>query len=200
MLTSLPNILTLSRIAIIPVVVALFYATGAWAAYAACALFTAAAVTDWFDGYLARVWQEESVIGKFLDPIADKLLVAAVLIMLVSVDKISGLAVLPAVVILLREVMVSGLREFLAGLSVSVPVSNLAKWKTAIQMVAIGILIVGDDGPVWLPTELIGEIGLWAAAALTLLTGWDYLRAGLRYMLAPTGEAAKQAGWSAPER
>lgn len=193
MLTSLPNILTLSRIAIIPVVVALFYVDGAWPAYLACGLFAAAAITDWFDGYLARAWQEESVIGKFLDPIADKLLVAAVLMMLVAVDKVSGLAVLPAVVILLREVMVSGLREFLAGLRVSVPVSNLAKWKTTIQMVAIGVLIVGRDGPSWLPVELIGEIGLWMAAALTLITGWDYLRAGLKYMLAPADRGTPPA-------
>ncbi|WP_119678064.1 CDP-diacylglycerol--glycerol-3-phosphate 3-phosphatidyltransferase [Indioceanicola profundi] len=183
MLTSLPNILTLSRIAVIPVVVALFFVEGAWPAYTACALFAAAAVTDWFDGYLARAWQEESVIGKFLDPIADKLLVAAVLMMLVAVGKISGLVVLAAVVILLREVLVSGLREYLAGLQVSVPVSRLAKWKTAIQMAAIGVLIVGRDGPSWFPTEMVGDVGLWAAAALTLLTGWDYLRAGLKHML-----------------
>ena len=191
MLTSLPNILTLSRIAVIPVVVGLFYVDGPWAAYAACALFSAAGITDWVDGYLARAWQEESVIGKFLDPIADKLLVAAVLMMLVAIGKVEGLVVLAALVILLREVMVSGLREFLAGLRVGVPVSNLAKWKTAIQMVAIGVLIVGDDGPAWLPTRLIGEAGLWIAAGLTLLTGWDYLRAGLKYMLAPAETAAK---------
>jgi len=191
MLTSLPNILTLSRIAIIPVVIALFYVPGHWAAWTACALFVAAAVTDWFDGWLARAWQEESVIGKFLDPIADKLLVAAVLMMLVAVDKIDGLAVLPAVVILLREVMVSGLREFLAGLQVGVPVSNLAKWKTTIQMVSISVLIVGHDGPPWLPTTLIGEALLWLAAVLTLVTGWDYLRAGLKYMMAADAKTAR---------
>jgi len=185
MLTSLPNILTLSRIAVIPVVVGLFYAEGAWAAYTACGLFAAAAITDWFDGYLARAWHEESVIGRFLDPIADKLLVAAVLMMLVAVGKVAGWVVLAAVVILLREVLVSGLREYLAGLQISVPVSKLAKWKTAIQMVAIGVLIVGTDGPAWFPTELVGEIGLWIAAALTLITGWDYLRAGLKHMLNP---------------
>lgn len=185
MLTSLPNLLTLSRIAVIPVIVALFYVPGAWAAYAACALFAAAGVTDWIDGWLARAWQEESVIGKFLDPIADKLLVAAVLLMLVAAQKISGLVVLPAVVILLREVLVSGLREFLADLRVSVPVSRLAKWKTGVQMVAIGFLIVGDDGPAWIPVTIIGELGLWIAALLTLITGWDYLQAGLRHMLKP---------------
>lgn len=187
MLTSLPNILTLSRIAIIPVVVALFFFPGPWPAWVAAGLFAAACITDWFDGYLARAWQEESLIGKFLDPIADKLLVAAVLIMLVANQHIAGLAVLPAVVILLREVMVSGLREFLAGLRVGVPVSRLAKWKTGIQMLAIGWLIVGDHGPAAWPVTFIGEVGLWMAAALTLVTGWDYLRAGLRHMLAPQG-------------
>lgn len=187
MLNSLPNILTLSRIIVIPMVVALFFFPGAWSAWTALGLYAAACITDWFDGYLARAWQEESVIGKFLDPIADKLLVAAVLMMLVGVGKIGGLAVVPAIVILLREVMVSGLREFLAGLRVSVPVSRLAKWKTAIQMVAIGWLIVGRDGPRDWPVTEIGEVGLWIAAALTLLTGWDYLRAGLRHMLNPEG-------------
>lgn len=184
MLTSLPNILTLSRIAVIPMVVALFFFPGKWSAWTALGLYSIACITDWFDGYLARVWREESVIGRFLDPIADKLLVAAVLMMLVAVDKVDGLAIIPAIIILLREVMVSGLREFLAGLRVGVPVSGLAKWKTAIQMVAIGWLIIGDDGPTGWPVTLIGETGLWLAAALTLLTGWDYLRAGLRHMLA----------------
>lgn len=191
MLTSLPNILTLSRIAIIPVVVALFFFPGPWPAWVSAGLFAAACITDWFDGYLARAWQEESLIGKFLDPIADKLLVAAVLIMLVANQHIAGLAVLPAVVILLREVMVSGLREFLAGLRVGVPVSRLAKWKTGIQMLAIGWLIVGEHGPSTWPVTFIGEVGLWMAAALTLLTGWDYLRAGLRHMLAPQGGKAE---------
>lgn len=186
MLSSLPNILTLSRIVVIPVVVALLFFPGPGPAWTALGLYALACITDWFDGYLARAWQEESLIGKFLDPIADKLLVAAVLMMVVAVDKVDGLAVIPAVIILLREVLVSGLREFLAGLQVSVPVSRLAKWKTAIQMVAIGIVIVGDDGPAWLPVTIIGEAGLWVAAALTLVTGWDYLRAGLKYMMAPT--------------
>jgi cardiolipin synthase (CMP-forming) len=187
MLTSLPNLLTLSRIAVIPVIIGLFYVPGAWAAYAGCALFAVAGFTDWVDGHLARTMQEESDIGRFLDPIADKLLVAAVLLMLVAVDRIAGLVVLPAVVILLREVLVSGLREYLAGLNVSVPVSRLAKWKTAVQMVAIGFLIVGHDGPTWLPVQMTGELGLWIAALLTLVTGWDYLRAGLRHMLTDEG-------------
>ena len=182
MLTSLPNLLTLSRIVVIPIIIGLFFVREHWAAWAACVLFGAAAITDYVDGYLARSWSQVSIVGKFLDPIADKLLVAAVLFMLVAVDNLNGISVLPAVVILLREVLVSGLREFLAGIRVGMPVSRLAKWKTAIQMVALGILIVGNDGPPWLPVALIGEIGLWAAGLLTLITGWDYMQAGWKHM------------------
>ena len=184
MLTSLPNLLTLSRIAVIPPVVGLFYVPEAWAAWTSCGLFAAACITDYFDGWLARAWEQESVIGKFLDPIADKLLVAAVLIMLVAFDRLTGLSVLAAVVILLREVLVSGLREYLAGLNVSVPVTWLAKWKTTIQMLAIGFLIVGDYGPAAVPSTLIGTLGLWVAAILTFVTGWDYTRVGLHHMMA----------------
>lgn len=184
MMTSLPNLLTLSRIAVIPLVVGLFYVPEAWAAYSACSLFAAACITDYFDGYLARAWEQESVIGKFLDPIADKLLVAATLIMLVGFGRLTGLSILAAVVILLREVLVSGLREYLAGLNVGVPVTRLAKWKTTIQMVALGFLIVGDYGPREIPVTIIGITGLWAAAILTFVTGWDYMRAGLKHMTA----------------
>ncbi len=191
MLTSLPNLLTLSRIAVIPPVVGLFYVSEAWAAYTACALYGAACITDWFDGYLARAWAQESVIGKFLDPIADKLLVAATLIMLVGFDRLNGLSILPAVVILLREVLVSGLREYLAGLHVGVPVTWLAKWKTGIQMLALGFLIVGDYGPAEFPVTFVGTFGIWIAAALTFYTGWDYMRAGLTHMMAE--QAPKKA-------
>lgn len=183
MLTSLPNLLTLSRIAVIPLIIGLLYVPGAWAAWAAFILFSAAGITDYFDGYLARIWSQVSVIGRCLDPIADKLLVSATLFMLVAVDRLTGVAVLPAVVILLREVMVSGLREFLAGVNVGVPVSRLAKWKTAIQMVALALLIVGDHGPVWLPVVDLGTFGLWVAGTLTLITGWDYMHAGFLHMI-----------------
>jgi CDP-diacylglycerol---glycerol-3-phosphate 3-phosphatidyltransferase len=184
-LTSLPNLLTLSRILVIPIVVASFYVTGDYARWFACALFSAAAFTDWLDGHMARRWEQQSDLGRFLDPIADKLLVAATLFMLTATSRLSTGALLPALVILCREILVSGLREYLAGLRVGLPVSRLAKWKTAIQMVAIGFLIVGDAGPAFLPVVGIGELLLWAAALLTLVTGYDYLRAGLSHMTHP---------------
>jgi len=137
MLTDLPNLLTLSRIIIIPVLVGLFYLDGDGWRWVSVVLFTLAGVTDYFDGYLARKWAQISAFGRFLDPIADKLLVAAVILMLVATGRISGLVVLPALVILCREVMVSGLREFLAQVNVGVPVSRLAKWKTALQLIAL---------------------------------------------------------------
>ena len=185
-LTSLPNLLTLSRILVIPVVVATFYVNGDYARWFACALFSAAGFTDWLDGHMARRWAQQSEIGRFLDPIADKLLVAATLLMLTATGRLSSGAVLPALVILCREILVSGLREYLAGLRVGLPVSKLAKWKTGIQMVAIGVLIVGDAGPAMIPVAAIGELMLWVAAVLTLLTGYDYLRAGLTHMTRAT--------------
>lgn len=181
-MTSLPNLLTLSRIAAIPVLVALFYMEGDAARWVSCALFSLAGVTDYFDGLFARRRSQISAFGRFLDPIADKLLVSAVILMLVATDRIAGLVVLPALIILCREVLVSGLREFLAGLNVGLPVSRLAKWKTMLQMVALGFLIVGDAGPEAVPVQLIGEIGLWIAALLTLVTGYDYMRVGFGHM------------------
>jgi cardiolipin synthase len=182
MLTTLPNLLTLSRILAVPLVVATFYLPGPSARWIACVLFSIAGFTDWLDGHFARRWQQHSEFGRFLDPIADKLLVAATLFMLTATDRFSPPTVLPALVILMREILVSGLREHLAGLRVGMPVSRLAKWKTGIQMVAIGVLLVGDAGPSEIPVQFIGEFMLWIAAALTLVTGYDYLRAGLTHM------------------
>jgi cardiolipin synthase len=156
-LTSVPNLLTLSRILVIPVVVATFYVPGDYARWFCCALFAAAGFTDWLDGHVARRWEQQSELGRFLDPIADKLLVSATLFMLTAFGRLSTQALLPALVILCREILVSGLREYLAGLRVGMPVSRLAKWKTAIQMVAIGVLIVGDAGWRVLPVVAIGE-------------------------------------------
>ena len=183
MVNNLPMILTLSRIVAIPVLVALFYVDGDWVRYVACALYTAAAVTDYFDGYFARAWKLQSKLGRIFDPIADKLLVSATIFMLVAFGRIGSALILPALVILCREVLVSGLREFLAEIRVGLPVSRLAKWKTGIQMTALGFLIVGDAAPTaMLPVTLIGAVGLWIAAVLTLITGWDYLNAGLRHI------------------
>lgn len=184
MLWSLPNLLTISRIVAIPVIVALmFLKTDAWAAWLALAIYTAACITDWLDGHLARLQNLESPIGKFLDPIADKLLVGALLLTMAGTDRLTFWGLPAAIIILMREILVSGLREYLAGLKqVSVPVSRLAKWKTAIQMVALGFLIVGVHGPAVLHQNSVGEIGLWVAAVITVLTGWDYLVTGLRHM------------------
>jgi cardiolipin synthase len=148
-------------------------------------LFTLAGVTDFFDGYLARRSNQVSPFGRFLDPIADKLLVAALLLMLVGFERMTVWTYPAAVIILMRELLVSGLREFLAQTQVSVPVSTLAKWKTTLQMFTLGFLIVGSDAPSWIPAQAIGEIGLWLAAILTLITGYDYLKAGLKHMQNP---------------
>lgn len=191
MWNSLPNILTVSRILAIPAICAAFFLPGAWSAWVPLALFALAGITDWFDGYLARKWGQMSDLGRFLDPVADKLLVAAVILMLIAFDRIDRITCLAAVVIMCREITVTGLREFLAELRVKVPVSRLAKWKTTMQLVALGILIVGDHGPAMLPIRLLGEVGLWVAAVLTLYTGWDYLQTGLRHMAADDRSSAK---------
>lgn len=180
----LPNLLTYSRILAVPVVVVLMLVERPLGNWLALGLFVAAGITDILDGHLARKWGQQSSLGRILDPIADKLLVSAVLLMLVGVDTLEGLALLPAAIILCREILVSGLREFLADVRVSVPVSRLAKWKTGLQMVMIGFLIVGPAGPQFGPfsTTEVGVAGLWVAAVLTVVTGFDYLLAGLRHI------------------
>ncbi|HUZ73933.1 MAG TPA: CDP-diacylglycerol--glycerol-3-phosphate 3-phosphatidyltransferase [Stellaceae bacterium] len=182
MLTTLPNMLTLSRIVAIPLVIVTFYMPAPAGPWLGCVLFSLAGITDWLDGRLARAWKQQSELGRFLDPIADKLLVATTLFMLAVMGRISSPTILPALVILCREILVSGLREHLASVRVRMPVSRLAKWKTAIQMVAIGVLLVGDAGPAALPVRATGETLLWLAAALTIVTGYDYLRTGLSHM------------------
>jgi cardiolipin synthase len=192
MLTKLPNLLTISRIGAIPLLIATFYLDTPLGNWLGLAILALAGVTDFLDGFVARAWHQQSNLGKFLDPIADKLLVSALLLMLVGSGRVEGLAILPAVVILCREILVSGLREFLADVRVSVPVSRLAQWKTTLQMIALGFLIVGGAGPAFGPfsTTQVGEAGLWLAAALTLFTGYDYLRAGLRHVGEMDGQAA----------
>lgn len=184
---TLPNLLTLSRIFAVPVLVALLW-DSAWLGYiCAFILYCIVGATDYLDGYLARSQGTVSKLGMFLDPIADKIMVASVIVMLIFTRDIDSWHVIAAIVILLREIIVSGLREFLAGLSVSVPVSQLAKWKTGIQMFALGALILagavhhgGFTDFVWVKTVGLGS--LWLAAGLTMITGWDYLRAGLKHM------------------
>lgn len=179
---NLANILTLSRIAVIPLFIGTFYLPGSMGHWLGLGLFVLAGVTDFLDGYVARSQNLVSAMGRFLDPIADKLLVAAAIIMLVAFDRINGLDVLAAVVILSREIFVSGLREFLAELKVGVPVSQLAKWKTTAQIFALSFLILGQAAPFGLPIADIGTALLWIAAILTIYTGYDYLRASLKYM------------------
>ncbi len=190
MLSDLPNLLTLSRIVAIPLMVVLAAFRTPATDLAACTVFGLAGITDYFDGKLARDWKQTSDLGRMLDPIADKLLVAAALMMVIGMGRMSGPSLYPAIVIMLREILVSGLREYLAGVRVGLPVTRLAKWKTGFQMGALGSLLGGDTAAplVWLqflPVTLIGELMLWVAAALTLVTGWDYLTAGLRHAAAP---------------
>ncbi|HTR87745.1 MAG TPA: CDP-diacylglycerol--glycerol-3-phosphate 3-phosphatidyltransferase [Reyranella sp.] len=184
------NILTLSRIAAIPLVVACFWLDKGWSQWLSMGLFIAAAITDYFDGYFARRYHQISRLGRFLDPIADKLIVAAALLMLVDRGPLNGINVLAALIILAREILVSGLREFLAELRVGLPVSQLAKWKTAVQMLAISFLLVGDAAATWVTEAGIWLI--WAAALLTLITGYDYLRMGLRHMAEDTAPGSAE--------
>ena len=179
---NLPNQLTLARMAVIPVILALVLISTQWAAWVGLVLFVIAAFTDWLDGYLARKRSQVSSFGRVMDVIADKLLVAAVILVLVNTRAIAGLTIIPAIIILLREVAVSGLREFLAEVKISVPVSKLAKWKTASQFLALSFLIIGNYGPEAIPALLIGTVCLWIAGVLTMITGWDYLRANLDHL------------------
>lgn len=183
MFSSIANKLTLSRIALIPVILILLILPYGLAAWIAMILFTAAGFTDMLDGYMARREKKVSRFGIMLDPIADKLLVSSVILLLVFNGQITGISVFPALIILMREVAVSGLREYLADLRISVPVSKLAKWKTAIQMVSLGFLIVGKHGPEFIPVTTIGDILLWIAGGLTIITGWDYWRASQKYFM-----------------
>ena len=188
---SLPNLLTYGRILAVPLLVLSFYLEGPRFRWLSFAVFIAATISDFFDGYLARAWQQQSAIGRILDPIADKLLVATALLLLVSDGTISRWSVLAAIVILTREISVSGLREYLAEWRVSVPVSRLAKWKTTMQMIAIGFLLAGPAGDRMM-RYFISDIGLfsyigllllWVSALITLYTGYDYFRAGIRHLM-----------------
>ena len=194
---TLPNILTLTRIFAIPLLAYFLWWPGWEAGYLlAFALYGAMGITDYFDGYLARTSGTVSKLGIFLDPIADKIMVASVILVLAAQGVLRGpyvgdAHVVAGLIILAREIAVSGLREFLGPLQVSVPVSKLAKWKTTFQMVSLGSLILGQGLPQWTMTigaieanvpHTVGLTTLWAAAVLTVVTGWDYLRVGLKHM------------------
>jgi cardiolipin synthase (CMP-forming) len=189
---SLPNILTYARIAAVPVVVGCIYAQSImdgplWLRWVAVAVFIAAGVTDYLDGYYARIWNQQSAFGRMLDPIADKLLVSSCLLILAADGIIHGWSLWAAIVILCREILVSGLREYLAALRVSVPVTKLAKWKTTVQLVAIGFLLAGEAGDQVIQVmPLVTQIGLWllwASAIVTIYTGYDYFRAGIHHLI-----------------
>ena len=186
---NIPNILTYGRIVAVPLIVICFFIEGKlngsdFARWSALGIFVVASITDFFDGYLARMWEQTSALGRMLDPIADKLLVAAVLLLLAADGTIAGWTIWAAIIILCREILVSGLREYLAELKVSVPVTKIAKWKTALQMVSIGFLLAGPAGDKVLPyTTNIGMGLLWLAASITLYTGYDYFRAGIRHVV-----------------
>lgn len=191
LLLSIPNLLTYGRILAVPLVAVCFYLEGKlqssdFARWCALAIFVSASLTDFFDGYLARIWQQTSNIGRMLDPIADKLLVATCLLLLAAdTDKtIAGWSLWAAIIILCREILVSGLREYLAELKVSVPVTWVAKWKTTVQMLAIAFLLAGSAGDKVFPlTTQTGIVLLWIAALITLYTGYDYFRAGLKHII-----------------
>jgi len=176
---NIPNYLTYLRILVIPALIVTFFLSGPWGYYLSTVLFLIAGISDWLDGYLARIWQAQSSLGRVLDPIADKLLVSTALMLLVAVGRAD---LLPAIAIVCREILVSGLREFLAEIRIGMPVSKLAKIKTAAQMLAIGCLLLGAGGPDWLHSEILGRILLWLSALLTLVTGYAYLRIGLKHM------------------
>ncbi len=178
-INNLANILTITRLALLPVIIVLFYLPGSGAAWWCLALYSIGAITDFIDGWVARKFNQVTPFGTFLDPISDKVFVVTMLLMLVSVDRIDGIGVIAVVVILTREFMVSGMREFLGPKNIKLPVTKLAKWKTTIQMLATGILVVGPYVPLG---TFAGQTGLIAAAVLTVMTGWNYLKAGFVHM------------------
>lgn len=181
---NLPNALTLCRIAVIPIVIALFYLKTEISFWIAAGCFMIACITDFLDGYVARTLEQTTRLGSFLDPLADKLLVSSTLLLLAGFERISGISLLPAIIILCREILVSGLREFLAQTQVLIPVTPLAKWKTALQMMSLVLLIAFSPTDSWLSFATLGLVGLWAAALLTLMTGYDYLKVSLHHIRA----------------
>ena len=184
----IPNVLTIGRIILVPIFIFAFYLPGSLGDWIPFCIFALASFTDFLDGLLARLYKEESKLGELLDPIADKIIVAAALVLLVMNDIIRNYEVIAAIIILTREIMISGLREFLAKAQVSMPVTGLAKFKTFIQMFAIAILLTGESGNRLINFEdynahTIGIILLWLSAFLTLYTGYDYIKKGIDHAI-----------------
>lgn len=188
---NLPNILTISRIAVIPLIfMSIYFTSYVWAMMAGI-LFVAASITDYLDGYLARAWNETSAFGRLLDPIADKLLVATALVVILAKPDMYSLniTIIPVFVILCREILVSGLREFLREVNVGLPVTKLAKWKTAFQMTALAMMLFKD---LWIGWSYTGEFLLWVAAILTFITGYQYYQRSLEYVKAEEAKKVKE--------
>ena len=184
----IPNILTIGRIILVPIFIGTFYLPGAMGDWIPFFIFVLASFTDFLDGLLARLYKEESKLGELLDPIADKIIVASALVLLVMDDTIKDYEIIAALIIMIREILISGLREFLAKVRVAMPVSSLAKFKTFIQMFAIAILLTGESGNKLINFQdynahTIGIIFLWLSAFLTLYTGYDYVRKGIDHAM-----------------
>ena len=182
MIYNLSNSITFFRIIIIPIILTMILMKGPISGWVAFTLFSIAGISDFFDGFLARIRKEQTMLGRVLDPIADKLLVASVILVLTAKGTIGGWTTIPALIILLREIVVSGLREFLAGIKVSIPVSHIAKFKTTLQILALAILILNESGIEAIPILFFGKFAIWVAAILTLYTGYDYLRSGFKHI------------------
>lgn len=180
-MNNLANILTIARLLLLLVIVGLFYIDQGWAAWTCLGLYVVAAITDFLDGWVARKFNQITPFGTFMDPIADKVFVAVILMMLIASGRLDGLWVIAALIIMTREFLVSGMREFLGPKNIKLPVSQLAKWKTALQMIALGILIIGPFVPL---ATLAGNLSLSGAAVLTVITGWAYLKTGFAHMKA----------------
>ena len=178
---NLPNILTLSRVILLPLLLFMILSSNFQLNMYSVVLFIAISFTDFLDGFIARNQGSTSDFGKMLDPIADKLLVAAVILILTSKEIIADWETIPALIILLREIAVSGLREYLAKIKVSVPVSRISKIKTSLQLIALAFLILSESGITTIPILSIGKMALWIAGILTLYTGYDYLKSGLKH-------------------
>ncbi len=178
-MNNLANILTVARLALLPFIIMLMFIDRSWAAWTVLILYSLGALTDWLDGWVARRWNQVSEFGKFMDPISDKIFVAVVLVMLIATHRIEGVFVLAVIAILIREFLVAGMREFLGPRNIKLPVTKLAKWKTASQMVATGLLILK---PVSQTAEIAGLTLLCVSAVLTVITGWDYIRTGWKYL------------------